>query len=112
MTELQIPHPTQQEGKEDCQTKKYPSKFPIHEWAHRYASIFQAYIIQLVSDQWLILQENNYGSVYYGSQIFMAPSLEENYNFTPLLTGLGHATYYIAQWTMWKVLCVTDLQKF
>lgn len=64
--------------------KEMPFHIP-HPWMDTdwCASIFQAYIIQLVSDQWLILQEKNYGSLCYCSQIFTAPSLK-NYISLPI----------------------------
>lgn len=81
--------PTQLSRRERKVVRQMTFQIP-HPWmdTDRCASTFHSFIIQLVSDQWLILQEKNYSSLYYGSQIFMAPSLEENYVSLPYWPGL------------------------
>lgn len=79
MTELQSTHPTQQEERGSCQTKKCPSEVCFHKWKHTgMLPVFRLISIQLVSEQWSILQERTYGSLYYCLQIVMASSLEKN----------------------------------
>ena len=63
----------------------------LHPWmdTHRYVSIFQAYTVQLVSEPWWILQEKNYGSLHFCSQILMALSRQENRISVPYGRGLA-----------------------
>lgn len=70
-------------GKEGCQTKNCPSKFlPVKACTHmcfHFSGLYHLACFYAVINS----QEKNYDSLNYCSQIFMVPSLEENYISCP-----------------------------